>query len=220
LAQLKGFYFGQLSEDPSSLNAIIVSLRKFKVPYKEIPTSKAQLSSHDYFAEYTNELPNALKAIYSSEYSRPHRAVFVFKISPQLLSVTQGRLLEHCLHWKSTPTTFEAFNPFCIPTDKIRQLTTIIEWHRLADYVDSPSDYTLNPLLLTLPKGWLRVTKDHSVDVFNTHQHPLFIQTWLEEVIERGRILSEVELVNMLDEYDPIMQKKMMSLLKQLKIFI
>ena len=128
--------------------------------------------------------------------------------------------LEHCLNYKSTPTTFDAFNPFCIPTDKIRQLTTLIEWHRLADYVESPSDYTLNPLLLTLPKGWLRATKDHSVKVFNTHQHPLFIQAWLEEVIERGRILSEVELINMLDEHDPIMQKKMMSLLEQLKIFI
>lgn len=219
MAQLKGFYFGQLPEDPGSLNAIIVSLRKYKVPYKEIPTSKARISSRDYFAEYTNELPNALKAIYSSEYSRPPRAVFVFKISPQLLSVTQGRLLEHTLNWKSTPTTFEAFNPFCIPTDKIRQLTTIIEWHRLADYVDSPSDYSLNPILLTLPQGWLRVTKDHSVDVFNTHQHPSFIQAWLEEVIEGGRILSEVELVNMLGEYDSFMQNKIMTLLEQLKFF-
>ena len=220
MAQLKEFYFGQLQEDLSSLNAIIVALRKYKVPYKEIDTSKSRLSSRDYFAEYINELPNALQAVYSSEYSRPPRAIVVFKISPQSLSVTQGRLLEHCLNYKSTPKTFEAFNPFCIPTDKIRQLTTLIEWHRLADYVESPSDYTLNPLLLTLPKGWLRATKDHSIEVFNTHQHPLFIQAWLEEVIESGRILSEVELVNLLDEHDPIMYKKILSLLEQLKIFI
>jgi hypothetical protein len=220
MAQLKGFYFGQLQEDPSSLNAVIIGLRKYGVPYQEIPASKARLSSQDYCAEYSSKLPYALKSLYSSEYSRPPRAAFMFKLSPQSLSVTQGRFLEHTLNWKSTPTTFEAFNPFCIPTDEIRQLTTIIEWHRLADFVDSPSEYSLNPLLLTLPKGWLRVTKDHSVDVFNTHQHPLFIQTWLEEVIERGRILSEVELFNMFDEYDPIMQKKMLSLLEQLKIFI
>ena len=220
MAQLTGFYFGKLQEDPTSLNAIIVSLRKYKVPYKEINSSELGFSSRDYFAEYTNDLPSALQAVYASEYSRPSRAIVEFTISPQSLSVTQGRLLEHCLHHKSTPTTFEAFNPFCIPTDKIRQLTTLIEWHRLADYVESPSDYTLNPLLLTLPKGWLRATKDHTVKVFNTHQHPLFIQAWLEEVIERGRILSEVELINMLDEHDPIMQKKMMSLLEQLKIFI
>jgi hypothetical protein len=220
MAQLKGFYFGKLQEDPSSLNAIIVSLRKYKVPYNEINSSELGFSSRDYFAEYTKDLPNALQQVYSSEYSRPPRAIVEFKISPQLLSVTQGRLIEHCLNYKSTTTTFEAFNPFCIPTEKIRQLTTLIEWHRLADYVESPSDYTLNPLLLTLPKGWLRATKDHTVKVFNTHQHPLFIQAWLEEVIERGRILSEIELINMLDEHDPIMQKKMMSLLEQLKIFI
>ncbi|MFX1465789.1 MAG: hypothetical protein ACFFA5_04895 [Promethearchaeota archaeon] len=219
MAQLKGFYFGQLQEDPSSLNAVIIGLRKYGVPYTEIPASKARLSSRDYFAEYSSKLPYALKSLYSSEYSRPPRAAFVFKLSPQPLSITQGRLLEHTLNWKSTPTTFEAFKPFCIPTDKIRQLTTIIEWHRLAEYVERPSDYSLNPILLTLPKGWLRVTKDHTVYVFNTHQHPSFIQAWLEDVIEDGRILSEVELVNMLDEYDPYMQRKIMKLLDQLKIF-
>ena len=220
MVQLKGFRFGQLQEDPSSLNAVLISLRKYGVPYEELPTSTPQLSSRDYFAEHTSKLPDALKALYSSEYSRPPRAVFVFRLSkPQPLSVTQGRLLEHTLNWKSTPTSFEAFNPFCIPTDKIRQLTTIIEWHRLADYVERPSDYSLNPILLTLPQGWLRVTKDHSVDVFNTHQHPSFIQAWLEEVIEGGRILSEVELVNMLGEYDSFMQNKIMTLLEQLKFF-
>jgi hypothetical protein len=218
MAQLKEFYFGQLEDDPNSVNAVIVSLRKYGVPYKEIPTSKARLSSREFCAEYTRKLPDALKSLYSSAYSRPPRAVFVFKIPPQQLSVTKGRLLEHTLNWKSTTTTFEAFNPFCIPIDKTRQLTTMIEWHRLADYVEHPNDYSLNPILLTIPQGWVRVTKEHIVDVFNTHQNPLFIQAWLEEVVEKGRILSEVELINMFDEYDPFMKNKTIKLLEQLKI--
>jgi len=217
MAQLEEFHFGQLHEDPNSVNAVIVSLRKYGVPYKEIDASKAQLSPHDYFAKYTSNLSDALKSLYSNEYSRPPRARVVFRISWQPLSLTQGRLLEHTLDWKRTATTFEAFNPFCIPTDKIRQLTTIIEWHRLADYVERPSDYSLNPILLTVPKGWLRVTKEH-IDIFNTHQNPLFLQEWIEEVIESGRILSEVELLNMFDKHDPLMKNKMIKLLEQLKI--
>ncbi len=217
MAQLEEFHFGQLEEDPHSVQAIIVSLRKYGVPYKEIPTSKARLSTHDYCAEYKTTLTDALKDLYSNEYSRPPRACFLFRISRKSLSSTKGILLEYTLNWKHTNTTFEAFNPFCIPTDKIRQLTTIIEWHRLADYIEHPSDYTLNPILLTLPQGWLRVTKEH-IDVFNTHQHPLFLKEWIEEVIESERVLSEVEVVNLFDKHDPLMKNKMIKLLEQLKI--
>ncbi|MFX1521635.1 MAG: hypothetical protein ACFFCD_17150 [Promethearchaeota archaeon] len=199
------------------MNAVIVSLRKHGVPYTEIPASKARLSSRDYRAEYTNTLTDALTELYSSEYSRPPRACFLFRISRKSLSSIKGILLEYTLNWKLTNTTFEAFNPFCIPIDKIRQLTTIIEWHRLADYVEKPSDYSLNPILLTIPQGWLRVTKEH-IDVFNTHQNPLFLQEWIEEVIESERVLSEVELVNLFDKHDPFMKDKTIKLLEQLKI--
>jgi hypothetical protein len=196
----------------------MASLRKYGVPYQEIPASKARLSSQDYCAEYTSTLTEALTELYSGEYSRPPRACFLFRMSRKSLSTIKGILLEYTLNWKHTNTTFEAFNPFCIPTDKIRQLTTIIEWHRLADYFERPSDYSLNPILLTLPKGWLRVTREQ-IDVFNTHQNPLFLQAWIEEVIERERVLSEVELVNMLDEYDPYMKKNLIKLLEKFKIF-
>ncbi|MFX1521634.1 MAG: hypothetical protein ACFFCD_17145 [Promethearchaeota archaeon] len=70
------------------------------------------------------------------------------------------------------------------------------------------NESSLDPILLTLKQGWFRVTKDRTVDVFNPHQHPFFLEAWLEEVIEKGRILSEVELVNMLEKYDPYMKKK------------
>ncbi|WP_287583526.1 hypothetical protein [Candidatus Borrarchaeum sp.] len=218
MAQIEGFHFGQLEEDPSSYNQVVISLRKYRVPFREIYESKARLSTRDCYAGFTNKLPEALSEIYSSEYSRPLRAVFVFKISPQPLSLIRGKLLEHTINWERTPSTFVAFDPFCIPVDKVLELTKIRDVYRLAHYGEELGDYSLDPISLTISKGWFRATKDHIVDVFNAHQHPFFLEAWLEEVIERGRILSEVELLAMLDKYDPFMGKKALRLLENLKI--
>ncbi len=65
------------------------------------------------------------------------------------------------------------------------------------------NESSLDPIFLTLKQGCFRVTKDHTVDIFNTHHNPFFLEAWLEEVIEKGRILSEVELVNLFEKYDP-----------------
>jgi hypothetical protein len=218
MAQLEGFHFGRLEEDPSSYNQVVISLRKFGVPFREIYESKARLSSRDCFAGFTNKLPDALSEIYSSEYSRPPRAVFVFKVSPQPISMLRGKFLEHTLNWERTPSTFVAFNPFCVPVDKILQLTELRAPLQLADFIEQRDDLPLDPLMLTVSKGWLRVTKDNMIDVFSTHQNPFFLKAWLEEVIERGRILSEVELVNMFDEHDPFMKKNLVKLLEKLKV--
>lgn len=218
LAKLEGFHFGQLQEDPSSYNQVVISLRKYGVPFREIYESKARLSTRDCFAGFTAKLPEALSEIYSSIYSRPPRAVFMFSISPQPLSMLRGKLLEHSINWERTPSTFVAFSPFGIPVDKVLQLTKIRDPMQLSDFVAHRNEVSLDSLLLTVSQGWLRVTKDNMIDVFNTHQNPFFLKAWLEEVIERGRILSEVELVNMFDEYDPYMKKKFVKLLEKLKI--
>jgi len=218
MAQLKGFHFGQLEEDPSSYNQVVISLRKHGVPFREFFESKARLSSRDCFAGFTSRLPDALSEIYSSEYSRPPRAVFIFKVSPQPLSMLRGKLLEHSLNWERTPSTFVAFNPFGIPVDKVMQLTKTRDPLQLTDFIEHRNEISLDPVMLTVSQGWLRVTKDDMIDIFNTHQNPFFLKAWLEEVIERGRILSEVELVNMFDEYDPYMNKNLVKLLENLKI--
>jgi len=218
MAKLEGFHFGQLPEDPSSYSQVVISLRKYGVPFREIYESKARLSSRDCFAGFTNKLPEALNDIYSSEYSRPLRAVFVFKISPQPLSMLRGKLLEHSISWERTPSTFVAFNPFCVPVDKVLQLTKTKDPMQLSDYVEHRYEVSLDPLLLTVSQGWLRVTKDHMVDIFNTHQNPFFLQEWLEEVVERGRILSEVELLALYEKQDPYMKKNIVRLLQKLKI--
>jgi hypothetical protein len=36
MAQIEGFHFGQLQEDPSSYNQVVISLRKYGVPFREI----------------------------------------------------------------------------------------------------------------------------------------------------------------------------------------
>ncbi len=218
MAQIEGFHFGQLEEDPSSFNQVVISLRKYGVPFREIYESKARLSSRDCFAEFNNKLPEALSEIYSSEYSRPPRAVFVFRISPQPLSMLRGKLLEHSLNWERTPSTFVAFSPFGIPVDKVLQLTKTRDPLQLIDFVEHRNELSLDPLLLTVSQGWLRVTKDHIVDVFNTHQSPFFLKAWLEEVIERGRVLSEVELLSLFEKHDPYMKKGIIRLLEKLKI--
>ena len=218
MAKLEGFHFGKLPEDPSSYSQVVISLRKYGVPFREIYESKARLSSSDCFAGFTNKLPEALNDIYSSEYSRPLRAVFVFKIAPQPLSMLRGKLLEHSISWERTPSTFVAFNPFGIPVDKVMQLTKTRDPLQLTDFIEHRNEISLDPVMLTVSQGWLRVTKDDMIDIFNTHQNPFFLKAWLEEVIERGRILSEVELVNMFDEYDPYMTKNLVKLLEKLKI--
>jgi hypothetical protein len=218
MAQIEGFHFGQLQEDPSSYNQVVISLRKYGVPFREIFESKARLSSRDCYAGFTNKLPEALSEIYLSEYSRPPRAVFIFKISSQPLSMLRGKFLEHSLNWERTPSTFVAFNPFGIPVDKVMQLTKTRAPLQLTDFIEHRNEFSLDPFLLTVSQGWVRVTKDNMIDVFNTHQNPFFLKAWLEEVIERGRILSEVELVNMFDEYDPYMKKNLVKLLEKLKI--
>jgi hypothetical protein len=218
MAQLDGFHFGQLEEDPSSYNQVVISLRKYGVPFREIYESKARLSSRDCYAGFTNKLPEALSEIYSSDYSRPPRAVIVFKISPQPLSMIRGKLLEHSLNWERTPSTFVAFSPFGIPVDKVMHLTKSRDPLRLTDFIEHRKEFSLDPLLLTASQGWLRVTKDHIVDVFNTHQNPFFLKAWLEEVIERGRILSEVELLALFEKHDPYMKKGIIRLLEKLKI--
>jgi hypothetical protein len=219
MAKIEGFHFGQLQEDPSSYNQVVISLRKYGVPFREIFESKARLSSRDCYAGFTNKLPEALSEIYSSEYSRPPRAVFLFKLShPQPISMLRGKLLEHSINWERTPSTFTAFNPFGIPVDKVLQLTQIGAPLQLADFIEQRDDFPLDPLMLTVSQGWLRVTKDEMIDIFNTHQSPFFLKAWLEEVIERGRILSEIELLELFENYDPYMKKNLVKLLERLKI--
>ena len=88
---------------------------------------------------------------------------------------------------------------------------------QLANFVEDPDEYPLDPLLVAIPKGWLRI-KDQIVEIFNTHHHPSFLQEWIEEVIERGRILSEVELLALFDKHDHKMMNKTISLLEHFKI--
>ena len=218
MAQFAGFHFGQLQEDPTSFNQVVISLRKHGVPFREFFESKARLSSRDCFAGFTNRLPDALSEIYSSEYSRPPRAVLIFKISPQPLSMLRGKLLEHSLNWERTPSTFVAFNPFGIPVDKVLQLTKVGDPIQLSDYIEHRNEVSLDSLLLTVSQGWLRATKDNMIDVFNTHQNPFFLKAWLEEVIERSRVLSEVELLSLFEKHDPYMKMNLVKLLEKLKI--
>lgn len=217
MASLEEFRFGRLGEKPSSFHEIGVVLKKHEISYKEYVSSEGRLSSRDSFVRYTSKLSDVLNEIYSSEDTRPPRAALKFKIPPQPIFLLRGKVLEHTIDWERKFEEFKAFNPFCIPVDRVRQLTKMGGLPQLANFVEDPDEYPLDPLLLAIPKGWLRI-KDQIVEIFNTHHHPSFLQEWIEEVIERGRILSEVELLALFDKHDHKMMNKTISLLEHFKI--
>jgi hypothetical protein len=217
MASLEEFRFGRLDENPSSSHQIGILLKKYEISAKEYVSPEGRLSSRDSYVRYTSKLPDILNEIYSSEDSRPPRAVFKFKIPPQPIFLLRGKVLEHCVDWERRFEEFRAFNPFCIPADRVRQLTKIADLPSLANFVEDPEEYPLDPLLLVTPKGWLRI-KDQIVEVFNTHHQPSFLKEWIEEVIERGRVLSEVELLALFEKHDKLMSRKTIDLLKHFKI--
>jgi len=217
MASLEEFRFGRLEEKPSSFHEIRVLLKKYEIRFEEYISSEGRLSSQDSFVRYTSNLEDILSEIYSSEDTRPPRAVFKFKIPPQPIFLLRGKVLEHTIDWERRFEEFRAFNPFCIPADRVRQLTKIADLPQLANFVQDPEEFPLDPLLLVTPKGWLRI-KDQFVEVFNTHHQPSFLKEWIEEVIERGRVLSEVELLALFEKHDKLMSRKTIDLLKHFKI--
>ncbi len=216
MASLEEFRFGRI-EKSSSFHYISVILKKYEVPYKEYNKPEGRLSFQDSIVSYTSKLPEALNDIYSIKDSRPPRAVFKFKIPPQPLFLLRGKVLEHTVDWERKFEEFRAFNPFCIPVDRVRQLARIEDLPQLANFVENPEEYPLDPLLVVMPKGWLRI-ENQIVEIFNTHHHPSFIKEWLEEVIERGRVLSEVELLALFEKHDKLMTRKTIDLLRHFKI--
>jgi hypothetical protein len=216
MASLEEFRFGRVEEKPSSFHEIGVVLKKYEIRSKNYISPEGRLSSQDAFVRYTSNLDEVLSEIYSSEDTRPPRAVFKFKIPPQPIFLLRGKILEHTVDWERRFEEFRAFNPFCIPADRVRQLAKIENLPQLANFVDDP-EVPLDPLLLVTPKGWLRI-KDQIIEVFNTHHHPNLLKEWIEEVIERGRILSEVELLALFDKHDKVMTQKTIDLLRHFKI--
>ncbi|MFX1518463.1 MAG: hypothetical protein ACFFCD_00860 [Promethearchaeota archaeon] len=217
MASLEEFRFGSIGK-PSVFHQISVILKKYEIPYEEYNKPAGRLSSNDFFVRSTSKLPEALNDIYSSKDSRPTRAVFKFKIPPQPLFLLRGKILEHTVDFERKFEEFAALNPFCIPVDRVRQLTKTDSLPELANFIENPDEYPLDPLLIVMPKGWLRITKDQIVEAFNTHHHPFFLMEWIEEVIERGRVLSEVELLVLFDKHDPAMTHKTIMLLQHFKI--
>ena len=217
MALLEEFRFGKVDEKSSTFHQIRVTLKKYEIVHREYIRPEGRLSSRDFFVRYTSKLPDILNEIYSSEDTRPPRAFFKFKIPPQPIFLLRGKVLEHTIDWERKFEEFKAFNPFCIPVDRVRQLTEIGDLPQLANFVEDPNEYPLDPLLVAIPKGWLRI-KGQIVEVFNTHHKPSFIQEWIEEVIERGRVLSEVELLAMFDKHDRRMSDKTIKLLRHFKI--
>ncbi|WP_287583998.1 hypothetical protein [Candidatus Borrarchaeum sp.] len=217
MASLEEFRFGRLEEKPSSFHEISVVFKKYEIRVEDYVSPEGRLSSLDSFVRHTSNLEDILSEVYSSEDTRPPRAVFKFKIPPQPIFLLRGKVLELCVDWERRFEEFRAFNPFCIPADRVRQLTKIEDLPQLANFVENPEEFPLDPLLLVTPKGWLRI-KDQIVEVFNTHHHPNLLKEWIEEVIERGRVLSEVELLALFEKHDKLMTRKTIDLLKHFKI--
>ena len=92
MASLEEFRFGRLDEKPSSFHEIRVLLKKYEIRFEEYISSEGRLSSHDSFIRYTSKLSDVLNEIYSSDDTRPPRAVLKFKIPPQPISLLRGKV--------------------------------------------------------------------------------------------------------------------------------